>query len=92
MSWQAHVEVLRDAEVARQAARADNRYVVMEVYCDGNPADVQAFDNLVDALDLRDELRRERPSRRSGPVFFVVDRDDEERGWLDHDDACEVVW
>ena len=66
------------------------RFVVMEVWCDGNPVDVARKESLEDALDLRDTLRLERPGRRgTGPLFYVVDADDPERGWLDHDDVYE---
>ena len=67
------------------------RYAVTEVWADGNPAELQTYDSLEDALDRRDQERKERPSNRSGPVFFVHDLDDPERGWLDHDDLYEEV-
>lgn len=66
----------------------DERFVVMEAWCTG--ADEHSSkDSLIDALDLRDRLRQERPRGSTGPVFFVVDRDDPERGWLDHEDLYE---
>lgn len=66
------------------------RYAVTEVWCDGNPADLQTYDSLEDALDRRDQERKERPYVRGrGPLFYVHDLDDPERGWLDHDDLFE---
>jgi hypothetical protein len=89
VSWQAWVDELREAEIRRQAARADARYVVMEVRPDGVPNDRQAFESLEDALDLRDELRARNAGAR---VFFgVIDQNDEERGWLDHEDLYELT-
>lgn len=68
------------------------RYVVTEVWCDGNPVDLQTYDSLTDALDRRDQERKERPGVPSrGPLFFVHDLDDPERGQLDHDDLYEEV-
>lgn len=88
MNWQAHADTMREELFRRQARRADERYVVIEVWADGNPTDLQAFEDLTDALDLRDELHRERPGRRgSGPLFLVYDRDDPELGYLDHEDT-----
>jgi hypothetical protein len=89
VSWQAWVDQLREAEIRSRAARARARFVLMEVHPDGVPIDRQAFTALDDALDLRDELRKRNAGCR---VFFgVIDQDDEERGWLDYDDACAEV-
>ena len=66
------------------------RYVVTEVWIDGNPDDLSRHEELQDALDHRDELRKQRPCGRTGPTFFVHDAEDPERGWLDVDDLYET--
>lgn len=64
----------------------DGHFAVMEAWCTG--ADEYAVqDTLEDALDLRDELTKTKVRYSTGPLFFVVDRDDPERGWLEWEDV-----
>lgn len=64
-------------------------FIVMEAWCTGADEHT-SHDDLDSALDHRDELRKTRPRGRTGPLFFVVDGDDPERGWLEHDDLVEA--
>lgn len=62
------------------------RYEVFEVFRDGVPRMIRAFDSLDLALDCRDELDKEN-GNRIAPFYGVSDSHDEERGWLDWDDT-----
>lgn len=66
-------------------------YGIVEVWCDGNPDVIARKDSLDSALELRDDLCKERPRRRGvGPLFLVMDLDDPERGYLDDHHLDEV--
>lgn len=62
------------------------RFIVIEAWNTGAD-DHTAHDDLDSALDHRDELRKERPRGRTGPLFLVYDAEDPERGYLEWDDA-----
>lgn len=58
-------------------------FVLVRVYRDGVPQDLQEYTSLDSALDERD--RREKERFGFCPFYGVCDKDDEERGWLDWD-------
>lgn len=65
------------------------RFIVNEAWNTGADQHT-AHDDLESALDHRDELSKERPRGRTGPIFFVTDKDDPERGHLSWEDTETV--
>lgn len=61
-------------------------FAVIGVWRDGVPVELERHDSLADALRERDALNATKTD--VAPYYGVVDRDDEERGWLDWCEEC----